>query len=233
MTTSIGINIAKNNLLARRLHGLGMMPKLISEFVPGTSKLIRIFGASDPKLLFSRGFSNSWTNSFDGFKMSNVLFKIYGAVSDDPSLTRGLNVSYIATAWEVATIQYPELIDRQICDISRFTYLLKKVVSNEYLVCECQSKNCCNKFIIHERAARSFCWACVENYSAISLNQQNEINKFDSGVAKMPLYTSDVKTTERFNSDVFLKASKAMLFSKSMATEHNDYQADEKLVSNG
>ncbi|WP_282109297.1 hypothetical protein [Shewanella algicola] len=205
------IETVNNYALARRMHNLGMMPKLIVDLIPVTSKFVRVFGDSDPKLLFSRGYSKTWTNNNIGFKMSNILFKIYGAVSDDPTLQKGINVNHIATAWEVATIQYPELINEKICDISRFAYLLKKTVSNEYLVSECRTNNCCNKFIAHEDSDRHFCWACADNYSSMYLNTIGKELHIETQINKTALYAPNNRPEkERFNSEAFFNASRTM-----------------------
>ncbi|MEH6454690.1 MAG: hypothetical protein V7749_00080 [Cocleimonas sp.] len=207
--------VAVNNVsLARRMHDLGMMPKLINDFIPGTKKLVRSFDDLNPRLYFSRGYSKTWAKSNDGFKMSNILFKIYGIVSGDPSLSKGVDIVYTATAWEVATIQYPDLINKKICDISRFTYLLKKVVSNEFLVSVCKTHNCCNRFIVHEDSDRYFCWACAENYSSISLNKMGESLSIESQLNKETLYAPKNKCVkECFDSSVYLSASRHMFLS--------------------
>lgn len=157
------VSLVQNYSLARRLHELGMMPTVISKYVPGTATLVRTFTDTNPALSFSRGYSKSWVRSHNGFKLSNILFKIYGVVSGDPTLKKGIDIVYLAAAWEVAIFQYPELLRDKICDISRFAYLLQKVASNEYLVFQCGSSNCNNKFIIHESCDRTHCWACSEN----------------------------------------------------------------------
>lgn len=157
------VSLVKNYSLARRLHELGMMPTVISKYVPGTATLVRTFTDVNPELSFSRGYSKTWVRSHNGFKLSNILFKIYGVVSGDPTLKKGIDISYLAAAWEVAIFQYPELLADKICDISRFAYLLQKVSTNEYLVFQCGSSNCNNKFIIHETCDRTHCWACSEN----------------------------------------------------------------------
>lgn len=202
-----------NNIaLARRMHDLGMMPKLISDFVPGTKKLVRTFGEANPELNFSRGYSKTWAKSNDGFKKSNILFKIYGIVSGDPLLKKGLNIYHIATAWEVAVIQYPQLLSRKICDISRFTYLLKKIICNEFLITQCKT-NCCNhRFIVHEDSDRYFCWACTENYSSVSLNKLCEKYNSKEQSHRTTLYAPvrDNKK-ESFDSSVYLSATRHML----------------------
>jgi hypothetical protein len=214
MRLSADMEAVNNVALARRMYNLGMMPKLINDFIPGTKKLVRSFDNLNPKLYFSRGYSKTWAKSNDGFKMSNILLKIYGIVSGDPSLRKGVDIVYTATAWEVATIQYPELINKKICDISRFTYLLKKVVSNEFLVSVCKTPDCCNKFIVHEDNDRYFCWACAENYSTYSLNKKGDALHSKYSLPQQTLYAPrSTIVKECFDSSVYLSASRHMFLS--------------------
>jgi hypothetical protein len=202
-----------NNIaLARRMYELGMMPKLIADFIPGTKKLVRSLGEANPDLNFSRGYSKTWAKTSDGFKMSNILFKIYGIVSGDPLLKKGLNIYHVATAWEVAVIQYPHLISRKICDISRFTYLLKKIISNEFLITQCKTNSCNHRYIVHEDSDRYFCWPCSENISTVRLNKLSEQFYIEEQSHKTTLYApnrGDIK--EPYDSSMYLSATRHML----------------------
>ncbi|MCU7962054.1 MULTISPECIES: hypothetical protein [unclassified Shewanella] len=178
------VSLVQNYSLARRLHELGLMPTIISKYVPGTASLVRTFNDANPDVSFSRGYSKTWARSNRGFKLSNILFRMYGLVSGDPTLKKGINICYLASAWEVAVYQYPELLEDKICDISRFAYMLQKVASNEYLVYSCCSSNCNNKFVIHENCERTHCWACEENKLLKSKKASDSLELADANASR-------------------------------------------------
>ncbi|GIU41082.1 hypothetical protein TUM3794_20710 [Shewanella colwelliana] len=141
----------------------GMMPSLIMKYLPGvTRRFLNKVNVPDQSLSFSRGFSSSWTRTHTGFKYSNILFKTYGNVSGDHQLRNGVQIDKVVDAFELAMCQFPELIEDQVCDISRFSCLLEKVVDHEYMISTCSSKGCKNKFIHESLFIRNKCWVCAE-----------------------------------------------------------------------
>jgi hypothetical protein len=223
MRLPIDVVTVQNIHLARRLFDLGMMPKLINDFIPGTKKLVRAFGPQNNEFSFSRGYSRQWVKSSEGFKLSNILFKIYGIVSGDPSLKKGINLIHVATSWELAVVQYPQLLSNKVCDISRFAYLIQKVISNEFLVCDCKSRKCNKKFIMHEDSDNFFCWACAENYSSHQLKKLTRSLSADGKLMRetkyAPKYRSD---KDSFDSQVYLSASRCLFKAKKLTSEHAD-----------
>ena len=105
MRIPTNLSAVENYTIAMRLHNLGLMPKLIGDNIPGTKALVRGFISTAPHLSFSRGYSKVWVKSNKGFKLSNILFKIYGIVSGDTGLKNGMCMEHIDTDWEVAYVQ--------------------------------------------------------------------------------------------------------------------------------
>lgn len=156
--------LGESYILAERAAKGGMLPSIIMKYLPGVSRrFLNKIDARDAKLSFSRGFSSSWTRTHVGFKYSNILFKIYGNVTGDHQLRVGVRLDKVIDAFELAVCQFPVLIDEQICDISRFSCLLEKVIDHEYMISTCSTKGCKNRFIHESLHIRNKCWVCAES----------------------------------------------------------------------
>lgn len=161
-TITLSESLLKNNQLAMDLHTLGMTPKCIDEFVSGTYNNVRRFRSVSPNIKFSRGSSPAWTFKKLGFKFSNILFKLYVNVSGDKRLSKEPSVQDIISTWSAVQIIYPEIIIDQICDITRFSYLIRGIIDHNYFVETCSNKNCKSQFIHHYSYIKKECWCCIE-----------------------------------------------------------------------
>lgn len=221
------IHLVNSYTFARRLNSLGMMSKLIVEHIPRTKALTRNLPVPDERISFSRGYSKTWVKSNKGFKVSNILFKIYGDVSGDPSLKNGLDLVHIATAWEVATVQYPMILRERICDISRFTYLIQKVVSSEFLIYECRSSKCSNKFILHEDCARFHCWACRKSDDDKFSDNFDDIYEEIAAITSAKPEAKPEATKDELDNDAERRRQiVANIFRASRSSVKNNYSAE-------
>ncbi|WP_076415053.1 hypothetical protein [Shewanella sp. UCD-KL12] len=168
---SLSESLLINNNQAMQLHSLGMTPKCIDEFVAGTYNNVRRFKNVNPQLQFSRGSSAAWTFKKSGFKFSNILFKLYINVSGDLSLSKEPKVSDIVATWTAAQILYPEIITDQICDITRFSYLIRGIIDHSYIVESCSNKKCKSQFIRHYSFLKKECWCCIEKREVVRITK--------------------------------------------------------------
>ncbi|QIR16430.1 hypothetical protein [Shewanella aestuarii] len=192
-------NLAKN-ILALKLHSLGMNPKCINEHLFGTLKFIRKVRYTDESLSFSRGSNVSWTHSKEGFKYSNILFKMYTAVSGDLNLRREPNVHDIASTWMMAITLYPELITQKICDISRFSYLIRRVIDHTIVIDKCECADCNNGFIRDFNVIRNECWHCEMK------KEFESENDFDLRVKDNELSLSEEELSSESYSDKLIES---------------------------
>ncbi len=152
-----------SNLVALKLHTMGMTPKCINEFVNGTYKNVRRFKSVSPEIQFSRGSSVAWTHKKLGFKYSNILFRLYLDVSGDKTLCNEPSVEDIVSTWSAAQIIYPELLTKQICDITRFSYLIRRIIDHTMIIDKCCNSKCSSKFIRDYGFIKKECWSCVDS----------------------------------------------------------------------
>lgn len=183
---SLSESLLKNNNLAMDLHTLGMTPKCIDEFVSGTYNNVRRFKSVSPQLQFSRGSSAAWTFKKSGFKFSNILFKLYINVSGDRGLSKEPTVSDIIATWAAAQILYPEIITEQICDITRFSYLIRGVIDHSYIVESCSNKKCKSQYIRHYSFIKKECWCCIEKREVIRIGKIGTDNSYSSALKSLP-----------------------------------------------